>query len=58
MLGFALLYFKGMRLMMFQLSSFYCKFRVQALHSKGPKGPSDQVLACRILVVHEKGRNR
>ena len=25
MLGFPLLYFKGMRLMMFQLSSFYCK---------------------------------
>ena len=24
MLGFPLLYFKGMRLMMFQLSSFYC----------------------------------
>ena len=26
MLGFPLLYFKGMRLMMFQLSSFYCKW--------------------------------
>ena len=25
MLGFPLLYFKGMRLMMFQLSSFYCR---------------------------------
>ena len=25
MLGFPLLYFKGLRLMMFQLSSFYCK---------------------------------
>ena len=25
MLGFPLLYFKGVRLMMFQLSSFYCK---------------------------------
>ena len=25
MLGLPLLYFKGMRLMMFQLSSFYCK---------------------------------
>ena len=25
MLGFPLLYFKGMRLMMFQLSGFYCK---------------------------------
>ena len=24
MLGFPLLYFKGMKLMMFQLSSFYC----------------------------------
>ena len=24
MLGFPLLYFKGMRLMMFQLSGFYC----------------------------------
>ena len=24
MLGFPVLYFKGMRLMMFQLSSFYC----------------------------------
>ena len=32
MLGFPLLYFKGMRLMMFQLSSFYCmvlRFRNQ-----------------------------
>ena len=28
MLGFPLLYFKGMRLMMFQLSSFYCMFIV------------------------------
>ena len=27
MLGFPLLYFKGMRLMMFQLSSFYCNLR-------------------------------
>ena len=27
MLGFPLLYFKGMRLLMFQLSSFYCKGR-------------------------------
>ena len=27
MLGFPLVYFKGMRLMMFQLSSFYCKAR-------------------------------
>ena len=26
MLGFPLLYFKDKRLMMFQLSSFYCKF--------------------------------
>ena len=26
MLGFPLLYFKGMRLMMFQLSSFYCVY--------------------------------
>ena len=25
MLGFPLLYFKGMRLMMLQLSSFYCR---------------------------------
>ena len=25
MLGFPLLYFKGMRLVMFQLSSFYCR---------------------------------
>ena len=25
MLGFPLLYFKGMRLLMFQLSGFYCK---------------------------------
>ena len=25
MLGFPILYFKGMRLMMFQLSGFYCK---------------------------------
>ena len=25
MLGFPLVYFKGMRLMMFQLSGFYCK---------------------------------
>ena len=25
MLGFPLLYFKGMRLMMFQLSGFYCR---------------------------------
>ena len=25
MLGFPLLYFNGMRLMMFQLSSFYCR---------------------------------
>ena len=39
MLGFPILYFKGMRLMMFQLSGFYCKgflvedlgFRVEAL---------------------------
>ena len=26
MLGFPLLYFKGMRLMMFQLSGFYCNY--------------------------------
>ena len=26
MLGSPILYFKGMRLVMFQLSSFYCKF--------------------------------
>ena len=26
MLGFPILYFKGMRLMMFQLSSFYCRW--------------------------------
>ena len=32
MLGFPLLYFKGMRLMMFQLSSLYCKF--QGLNSE------------------------
>ena len=25
MLGFPILYFKGMRLMMFQLSGFYCR---------------------------------
>ena len=31
MLGFPILYFKGTRLMMFQLSSFYCiGFRVYA----------------------------
>ena len=30
MLGFPILYFKGMRLMMFQLSSFYC-IREQSL---------------------------
>ena len=30
MLGFPLLYFKGMRLMMFQLSSFYCTSRVKS----------------------------
>ena len=29
MLGFPLLYFKGMRLMMFQLSSFYCRIWCQ-----------------------------
>ena len=28
MLGFPLLYFKGMRLLMFQLSGFYCKLKV------------------------------
>ena len=32
MLGFPLLYFKGMRLMMFQLSGFYCtSIRVSGL---------------------------
>ena len=32
MLGFPLLYFKGVRLMMFQLSSFYCRgYRVSGV---------------------------
>ena len=37
MLGFPLLYFKGMRLLMFQLSGFYIMFRaaVPAVHGLG-----------------------
>ena len=31
MLGFPLVYFYGMRLMMFQLSFFYCKVRRSSL---------------------------
>ena len=31
MLGFPLLYFKGMRLMMFQLSGFYYKSNVEGI---------------------------
>ena len=35
MLGFPLLYFKGMRLMMFQLYSFYCRLWQQASRVRG-----------------------
>ena len=35
MLGFPILYFKGMRLTMFQLSGFYCKPPVEVqIHPK------------------------
>ena len=34
MLGFPLLYFKGMRLMMFQLSSFYCRVLLRVKESE------------------------
>ena len=41
MLGFPLLYFKGMRLMMFQLSSFYCRYTKEpGSHALNPKAPN------------------
>ena len=36
MLGFPLLYFKGMRLIMFQLSGFHCMCSCTLQCSKGP----------------------
>ena len=39
MLGFPLLYFKGMRLMMFQLSSFYCMTILNPYRIIGDFGP-------------------
>ena len=36
MLGFPLLYFKGMRILMFQLSGFYCS-KAQRRRSQAPK---------------------
>ena len=38
MLGFPILYFKSMRLMMFQLSGFYCK-ALASVAGQGWKGP-------------------
>ena len=35
MLGFPILYFKGRRLMMFQLSGFYCRFFEECLQGFG-----------------------
>ena len=41
MLRFLLVYFKGMRLMMFQLSSFYCRVEaIQLEHQNLRAGPS------------------
>ena len=46
MLGFPILYFKGRRLRMFQLSGFYCK-QVEACHpaALGQERPSDRGVA-------------
>ena len=44
MLGFPLLYFKGMRLMMFQLSSFYCTV-IKTLNAKPSESLSEPLLS-------------
>ena len=58
MLGFPILYFKGMRLMMFQLSGFHCKTleitHITTVDDSG-KGP-DTDLGCtsQVLSSHSK----
>ena len=37
MLGLPILYFKGMRLMMFQLSGFYCRVSTVRFYEDEPK---------------------
>ena len=39
-MGFSILYFKGTRIMMFQLSGSYCRFR---LHSTRPVKPNSDL---------------
>ena len=47
MLELPLLYFKGMRLMMFQLSGFYCMYRVlnKRAGDYGPSAPTQELHA-------------
>ena len=58
MLGFPLLYFKGMRLIMFQLSGFYCmsssNLRWRCLRIAAFVGPIWMLIGCWIQGLHRR----
>ena len=55
MLGSLILYFKGMRRMMFQLSGFYCKTLTAKNRSPKPKDP-EQALNSRPQALNPEPR--